>query len=176
MMEKKYQLVAWTRNIADKDNARVFMTPSLESEVEKSFIDDLAAVHREENRHTGPISCNLARKGIRACENMARFKILSGHYGEGIRYLCFAALYCIWEDDNWNYWDTDLGHYSCFCGELRHEFTRLCEEAIALAKKHGREDVLQEYKPRHILENYLEHTRESRDLKRHLKEMAAWKR
>ena len=44
-----------------------------------------------------------------AYENMSRFEILTGHPGDGIRYLFFAAKYCILEDDfNWAYYDTDL--------------------------------------------------------------------
>lgn len=64
--------------------------------------------------------------------------------------------------------DTDLGSYSYFCGKLRHEFVRLCEEGMRLARKYKREDILQEKKPKHMLELYFEHTREERDLNRHL--------
>ena len=107
---------------------------------------------------------------------MSRFEILTGHPGDGIRYLFFAAKYCIMEDDlNWAYYDTDLGSYSYFCGELRHEFVRLCKEGIRLAKKYRREDILQEEKPRHMLELYFEHTQEIRDLDMHLNEVSAWK-
>lgn len=107
---------------------------------------------------------------------MSRFEILTGHPGDGIRYLFFAAKYCILEDDfNWAYYDTDLGSYSCFCGELRHEFVRLCEEAMRLARKYMREDILQEKMPGHMLELYFEHTQEERDLSEHLKEVGAWK-
>ncbi len=34
MMERKYQLVAWTQNITDKEDARLYMIPSLECEVQ----------------------------------------------------------------------------------------------------------------------------------------------
>ena len=107
---------------------------------------------------------------------MSRFEILTGHHGDGIRYLFFAAQYCIWEEDsNWTYWDTDLGSYSYFCGELRHEFVRLCEEGLRLAKKYRREDILQERKSKQMLELYYEHTQEDRDLDQHLKETSYWK-
>lgn len=176
MMERKYQLVAWTKNITDNENARLFMIPSLESEVQVSLIEDLAKIHKEEYKSHGIISVDLARRAIKAYENMSRFKILTGHSGDGIRYLFFAAQYCIYEDDcNWAYYDTDLGSYSIFCGELRHEFFRLCETGIRLAKKYRREDVLQEMKPKHMLELYFEHTQEERDLNAHLKDMQAWK-
>ena len=53
---------------------------------------------------------------------------------------------------------TDLGSYSCVCEELRHEFIRLCEEGLRLAKEFRREDVLQEGKPKQMLELYYEHS------------------
>lgn len=176
MMDKKYQLVAWTRNIADMENARLYMTPSLECEVQASLIADLALIHKEEYRCHGIISVDLARRAIKAYENMSRFEILTGHPGDGIRYLFFAAKYCIMEDDcNWVYHDTDLGSYSYFCGELRHEFVRLCEKGICLAKKYSREDVLQEKKPKHMLELYFEHTQEDRDFRMYMNEVSVWK-
>lgn len=52
----------------------------------------------------------------------------------GIRYLFFAARFCN--------------------GKLRHEFVRLCNEALQLAKKYRREDVLNERTPKMILEIY----------------------
>ena len=76
---------------------------------------------------------------------------------------------------NWAEWDTDLGSYSYFCGELRHEFVRLCEKAKALAKKYGREDILHEKTPERMMEYYYEHTQESRDLEKHLREVSSWK-
>ncbi len=176
MMERKYQLVAWTENSCDSENSRLYMVPSLESEVQASLIADLAMIHREENKSHGTISVDLARRAIKAYENISRFEILTGHAGDGIRYLFFAARYCIWEDDlNWAYYDTGLGSYSCFCGGLRHEFVRLCEEGIRFARKYRREDVLQERKPKHMLELYFEHTQEERDLNAYLKEVEAWK-
>jgi len=176
MMEKKYQLVAWTKNVADAEKARLYMIPSLESEVQASLIADLAFIHQEEYKFHGRISVDLARRAIKAYENMSRFEYLTRHIGDSIRYLFFAAQYCIWEDDcNWAYYDTDLGHYSHFCGELRHEFVRLCEKAMYLARKYRREDILQERKPKDMLALYCEYTQEEQGLNIHLKNMRAWK-
>ena len=176
MMERKYQLVAWTENVTDNENARLFMTPSLKSEVQASLIEDIAEIHKEERRSHGIVGIDLARRAVKAFENMSRFEILTGHYGDGIRYLFCAARYCILEDDcNWAHSDSDLGSYSCFCGELRHEFVRLCEEGMRLAKKFKREDVLLETVPKQMLELYSEHTREERDLELYLKEVRPWK-
>lgn len=166
-MERKYQLVAWTENSCDNENSRLYMIPSLESEVQASLIGDLARIHKEEHAVHGFISIDLARRAVKAYENMSRFEILTGHSGDGIRYLFFAAQYCIWEDDsNWTYMDTDLGSYSYFCGGLRHEFVRLCEEGLRLAKKFSREDVLQERMPKLMLDMYCEQAREEMDFQR----------
>ena len=176
MMERKYQLVAWTENISDNENARLYMIPSFECEVQADLITDLTFIHQEEYKFHGSISLDLARRAVKAYENMSGFEILTGHPGDGIRYLFFVAKYCILEDDfNWVYYDTDLGNYSYFCGELRHEFVRLCEEGMRLAKKYRREDILQEMKPKHMLELYFEHIQEERDLNAYLKEEEAWK-
>jgi len=140
-MEKKYQLVAWTENIADNGKARLYMIPSLESEVQASLIYDLGRIHQEEYRSHDRISPDLAARAIRAYENMSRFEMLTGHSGDAVRYLFFAAKYCIREDD-------------FFCNELRHEFVRLCEEGIRLAKKFRREDVLLEGTPERMLKLY----------------------
>ena len=176
MMERNYQLVAWTENITDKEDARLYMIPSLECEVQADLVTDLTFIHREEYKFDGPASLDFSRRAVLAYERMSRFEILSGHPGDAIRYLFFAAWYCIWADDrDWVYYDTDLGSYSYFCGELRQEFIRLCEEGMRLAKKFRREDVLQEWKPKHMLELYYEQPQEDRDLERHLKNISCWK-
>ena len=175
-MERKYQLVAWTENITDKEGARLHMIPSLECEVQAELVTDLTFIHKEEYKFNGPVSLDLARRAVLAYERMSRFEILTGHLGDGIRYLFFAAKYCIWEDDsNWVYYDTDLGSYSYFCGELRHEFVRLCKEGLRLAKKYRREDILQERKPSLMLELYFEQIQEEWDLERHLKGSSCWR-
>jgi hypothetical protein len=85
MMERKYQLVAWTENITDNENARLYMIPSLECEVQADLITDLGIIHREEHKSHGHISLDLARRTIKAYENISRFEILTGHAGDGIR-------------------------------------------------------------------------------------------
>ena len=153
MMERKYQLVAWTENITDKEDARLRMIPSLECEVQADLVTDVTFIRQEEYKFDGPVTLDLARRAILAYERMSEFEILTGHLGDGIRYLFFAAGYCIRVNYN-----TDLGSYSCVCEELRHEFIRLCEEGLRLAKEFRREDVLQEGKPKQMLELYYEHS------------------
>ena len=161
MMERKYKLVAWTENITDKEDARLYMIPSLECEVQADLVTDLTFIHMEEYKFDGPVSLDLARRAVLAYEKMSRFEILTGHTGDGIRYLFFAAKYCIWEDDsNRTCRDTGLGSCSYFCEELRQEFVRLCEEGLRLTKKYGREDILQERRPKQMLELYYGHKQE----------------
>lgn len=153
MMEKNYQLVAWTRNVDDMDNARVYMIPSLECEMQAEFISEIALCNQAELKNLGKTTAGMATRTIRAYEQAARFELLTGHVGDCIRYLCFAALRCFPDEVmSMKCRHTDRKSFS---GELRHEFTRLCEEAVALARKHGREDILLENKPKHMLDLYL---------------------
>ena len=137
-MDKKYQLVAWTKDIADKENGRLFMIPSVESEIREELFEELAKCHREEYGYKGRISSDLAKRMIKACESISRFSILTGNYGTGIRYLFFAAKYCTYKSN--------------VTRAFRNEFARLCTEAVRLAKKHRREDVLLESRPKELLE------------------------
>lgn len=175
MMEKKYQLVAWTKNITDKENARLYVVPSVELDLIEPLIAEVTECRRQQEKDGGYISLKLARRFIRVYEQSARLDILIGHIDHAIRFYLQAADYCIWEDSfNWAYYDTDLGSYSHFCGELRHEFEWYCEEAIALVRKHGLEHVLEEKNPKRTMELYQEHTQEERDLERHLQEMSVY--
>ena len=174
-MEKKYQLVAWTKDITDKENARLYVIPSVKHDLLEPFITEVTECRKQQEEDSGYISLELARRFIRIYEQSARFEILTGNICDGIRFLLKAAYYCIEEDDlNWVYYDTDLGNYSYFCGKLRDEFMRYCEEALSLAHKYRFEHILDEKTPKRTLEIYWEQTKEGRDLKRHLKEMSAW--
>lgn len=176
-MGKKYQLAAWTENTAGGENARLCVVPSLELELREPFIEEACRCREEESRN-GYISLELARRFVRVYWQSARFELLTGHIDRAIRFLFQAADCCIYDDDSsWLCYDSDLGSgYYCVCGELRHEFAGLCEEAVSLAGKYGFEYVLNEDRPKRIREMYLEDTRYERDLKRHLKEVAAWLR
>ena len=175
MMEKKYQLVAWTKNITDKENARLYVVPSVKYDLIEPLIKEVAECRKQQEKNGGPISPRLARRFIRVYEQSARLEILTGNIDQGIRFFLQAADYCIWEDgDNWVYYDTDLGSYSYFCGKLRYEFLWYCEKALSLARRYGFEHVLEEKEPKRTMESYWEQTQEERDLGRHLKEMSVW--
>ena len=175
MMEKKYQLVAWTKNITDKENARVYVVPSVKLDLVEPLIKEVAECRKLQEKNGGHISIELARRLIRVYDQSARFEILTGNIDQAIRFFLQAADYCIREDDlNWFDYDTDLGSYSYFCGALSNEFVWYCEKALSLARKYGLEHILAEKNPKWTLNLYWEHTQEGRDLKRHLKEMSAW--
>ena len=174
-MEKKYQLVAWTKNITDKENARLYVVPSVKLDLIEPLIKEHAECRKQEKKDGGYISSKLARRFIKVYEQSARLEILTGNIDEAIRFFLQAADYCIWEDSfNWVYYDTDLGSYSCFCGKFSHEFVWYCEKALSLARKHGFEHILKENRPKRTMKLYWEHTQEHRDLKRHMKKMSAW--
>ena len=164
-MEKHYQLVAWTKNITDEENARLYVVPSVKHDLTGPLIKEVTECRKLQEKDGGYISIGLARRFIRAYEQSARLEIFTGNIDEAIRFYLQAADYCIWEDDtNWAYYDTDFGSYSYFCGALRHEFVWYCEQALSLAHKYGYELILDEKRPKRTLKIYLEHTQLDRDL------------
>lgn len=174
IMEKKnYQLVAWTRRIEGQNEPEVRMIPSLHHEMQEPYFEEIARCRQEEaSGHADP---SLARRFVKVYEDNARFMFRTGCYSDGLRFLRMAALYCISSDDQaWTFWDTDLGSYTYFCGELRGEFLRLSKEFISLAHKYRRPDILAERKSKELLEMFREQTQEEHDLERHLDEMKSW--
>ena len=174
MEKKKYELVAWTRNLEGRETPEIRMIPSLHHEMQEPYYREIARCREEEER-AGKLDEDLASRFVRVYEETARYMFRTGYYGDGLRFLRMAAFYCIWSDDNaWVYWDTDLGSYTYFCGKLRGEFLRLCRELITLAERYQRYDILTERRSRDLLEIFSEQTREDRDLARHLDEMKYW--
>ena len=175
MEKKKYQLVAWTRNVEGQEDPELRMIPMLHFQMQEPYFDEIARCRKEEKKNNGYIDVELAIRFVKAYEQNARFMFRTGYYGEGLRFLRCAAFYCIASDDDaWTCWDTDLGSYMYFFGKLRGEFLRLTREFISLVKKYGRHDILTESKSKRLLELYEEQTREERDLDIHLKKMRAW--
>lgn len=144
MMGKKYELVAWTKNITDEQNARLYVLPSVEIDLLEPLITEVNECHRLKKENNGYINLELARRFIKVYEQSARLDIFTGHIGSGIRFLLQAADYCIYE-------------------ELLYEFEKFCKEAIALTRKHGFEYILQEERPKQTLDRYLEHLQGKRE-------------
>ena len=85
MMEKNYQLVAWTRKITDRENARLYMIPSLECEVQADLVTDLTFIRQEEYKFDGPVSLDLARRAVRAYEKMSEFETFAWQRNPGVK-------------------------------------------------------------------------------------------
>ena len=160
MMGKKYQLAAWTRNITDQENARLYMDPSVEYELLEPLFTEVSECRKEQEKANGLISPELARRFIIVDEQSARLEILSGNIDHAIRFLLQAAEYCI----NGTFFNLDHHdrYRSSYCEELRYEFERFCEEAISLARKHGFRHILQEKRPAQPLKLYLEHLKKDK--------------
>lgn len=175
MDKKKYQLVAWTRNVKGQDDPEIRMIPSLHLDMQEPYFKEISRC-QQEKRRSGGLDTELASRFVKAYEENARFLFRTGHYGDGLRFLRLAALYCIYsDDDSWVFWDTDLGSYMYLCGRLREDFLCITREFLALAEKYGRHDILMEKESKELLEIYAGQTSEERDLNRHLKKMRAWK-
>lgn len=175
MEKKKYQLVAWTRNIEGQDGPEVRMIPLLHHEMQEPYYREITKCQQEEKKRSGHIDEELAARFVRIYEETARYMFRTGYYGDGLRFLRMAASYCIWSDDQaWVFWDTDLGSYMYFCGKLRGEFVRLCKDFIVLSQKYGRPDILAEKESEKLLEIFREQTREERDLEKYLDEIKHW--
>lgn len=174
--KKNYQLVAWTRTVNAQDGPEVHMIPSLHHEMQEPYFDEIGRCQQKERERSGCLDEGLASRFVKVFEENARFMFRTGHYGDGLRFIRKAALYCIpSDDDSWTYRDTDLGSYMYFSGKLHGEFIRLTKEFIALAGKYNRTDILMEKESRNLMEIYRDQTKEDRDLERHLHEMEAWK-
>ncbi len=173
--KKKYQLVAWTRNVKGQKEPEVRMIPSLHLEMQEAYFREIGKCQQEEKRRSGCLDEELAARFVRVYEQNARFLFRTGYYGEGLRFLRKAAFYCIYSDDQaWTFWDTDLGSYMYFCGKLRGEFLRLVKEFITLSRKYNRIDILTEKESMDLLETYRAQTQEKVDLESHLEEMKSW--
>lgn len=169
MKNKKYQLAAWTRN-SDK-GVEIRMVPSLHHEMQESFFKEIARCYDKEEK-----GIDVSEQLMRAFEKNADFLLTTGHYGDGLRLIRKAALHCIYSDDDaWYFWDSDLGSYMYFLGKMRKDFLRLCRKFIDLAEAYGRKDILNEPDSVELLTIYMEQTQEDRDLRKHLREMKAWK-
>ena len=70
MMEKKYQLVAWTKDITNKKNTRLYAIPSIELEIEGPYIKEIDRCHRLQEKANGHLSYELAKRFVQAYESL----------------------------------------------------------------------------------------------------------
>lgn len=134
-MEKKYELVAWTRNITNQENARLNAVPDVMIDLLEPLIDEVSEYRWEQECNGGYIDPELARRFAKVYYQSAQLDIFTGHFSYAIRFLLQAADYCCHE-------------------ELQDEFVSHCKEALELARKNGLEYVLNEAKPKRTLALY----------------------
>lgn len=169
MKDKKYQLVAWTRNVKENDGPEVRMIPSLLHEMQEPYLAEIGRL-----THNG----GSAREMADAYERNADFLLKAGQYGEGIRFLRLAALQCIMDCDwdmDWAGFDTELGRYDYFIGKTRGDFFRLYGKYRRMAVRYRRQDIFLEKESLKLEELYEGQTAYEMDLSRHLHEMKVWK-
>ena len=154
-MEKKYQLVAWTKNVTDREKARLYVEPSVELDLIEPLIAEVTECRKQQEKDCGHISLELARRFIRVYEESARLDMFTGNIDHAIRFFLQAAEYCVRKNDSGRaYDDMCLGHDYYLCRDLHHEFVGFCEEALSLARKYGFEYILDEIRPKRTLELY----------------------
>ena len=115
-MEKKYQLVAWTRNVG-KSEVEVRMIPQLHHQTQEYLFDGITACQRKGK--------SALKRRTHLLEQSADFNLMTGHYGEGLRFLRSAALACLESDRKW-------------------DFMRLYSKFHEMVRKYRREDILLE--------------------------------
>ena len=136
MMEKKYELVEWTRNITDSENARLYVTDfELEWLMLRPYGEELSECRKEQERNGGMLSVELARRFAKIYAASARVDVFMGNIDYAIRYSLVAA---------------------DFCDELPEEFLHYCEQALSLARTYRFEHILNEPKPKKTLQLYFQ--------------------
>ena len=136
MNEKKYQIVAWTRNTKDGE-VEVRMIPEVHHQVQKHLFDGIAECNRKGDS-------SLARR-VLLLEQSGDFNLMTGHYGEGLRFLRSAAL-------------------ASFHSQIRWDFRRLYEKFHEMVRKYCRPDILMEKESRLLEDLYEGQARVGKDL------------
>ena len=131
MNEKKYQIVAWTRNTKEGE-VEVRMIPEMHHQVQKHLFDGIAECNRKGD--------SAQARRVLLLEQSGDFNLMTGHYGEGLRFLRSAAL-------------------ACFQSQTRWDFLRLYEKFHETVKKHSRPDILMEKESRLLEDLYNQQVR-----------------
>ena len=93
MTDRKYELVAFTRNVTDPENTTLHMIPELELELQGPLYDMVSKCREEEKQKNGIIDLALAKKYMRTYEKCARLEFLLGHPKDGYHFLRRACEY-----------------------------------------------------------------------------------
>ena len=139
MNEKKYQIVAWTRNTKDGE-VEVRMIPEVHHQTQAHLFNGIAECNRKGE--------SAQARRVLLLEQSGDFNLMTGHYGEGIRFIRAAALACLEPDSKRTVLDHESGSSPYFSGQTRWEFLRLYEKFHETVKKHSRPDILTEQESR----------------------------
>ena len=126
MNEKKYQIVAWTRNTKDGE-VEVRMIPEMHHQAQAHLFNGIAECNRKGD--------SAQARRVLLLEKSGDFNLMTGHYGEGLRFLRSAAL-------------------ACFHSQTRWDFLRLYEKFHEMVRKYCRPDILMEKESRLLEELY----------------------
>ena len=135
MNEKKYQIVAWTRNTKDGE-VEVRMIPEVHHQTQAHLFNGIAECNRKGD--------SAQARRVLLLEQSGDFNLMTGHYGEGIRFIRAAALACLEPDSEWTVLDDESGSHPYFTGQARWDFLRLYEKFHKMVKKFCRPDILTE--------------------------------
>lgn len=158
MMEKNYELVAWTKNITDPEKARLHLDPSVENEIIRPLVSEVSKCFKIKQDNNGYISLKLAKRFVRVYLQSARLDIFIGHIDTAIRFLLKAAEHCI--IDKWQgqtLLNSDVNPHTMIRKELIGDFACICEEIISLSKRYGFEYILDEKRNQRVIDLYLEY-------------------
>ena len=117
MKDRKYELVAFTRNITAPENTTLHMIPELELELQEPLYEMISKCRKEEKQKNGIVDLSLAQKYIRAYEKCAQLDILFGHPKDGFNFLCRAC------------------EYASLHKELSDEYLRLSDLSLTMVKE-----------------------------------------
>ena len=112
------------------------MTPELHHQAQEHLFKGIAKCRRKGD--------SALLQKVHLLEQSGDFNLMTGHYGEGLRFLRAAALACLEPDSEWTMLDHESGSYHYFSGQTRWEFLRLYGKFHEMVRKFGRTDTLME--------------------------------
>ena len=145
IMEKKFQIVAWTRHTKDGE-VEVRMIPEVHHQAQAHLFNGIAECNRKGD--------SAQERRILLLEQSGDFNLMTGHYGEGLRFIRSAALACLEPDSEWTVLDDESGSHPYFTGQTRWDFLRLYKKFHEMVKKHSRPDILMEKESRLLEDLY----------------------
>ena len=166
--QKHYELVAWTRKMEPRYEQQQNNSSEWEQEYQLRLIHSLH-LDAQYEYIMAAMECQKAEQCpentirlVAALVKSARYLFLTGEYAGGIRFLLITAEYCLAAEKQYstnNDHDTG-GHVH---GEMMQDFIYYYGEALRLAGKYRREDILMEESFRGLREVFMRMTELERE-------------